>query len=579
MTEHSPTTSADLTQSRAQLDASSSADPTQLRAQLDAAMTKIADLEHQLDELAATTEERERAFACLKEELLNLKRMMFGPRRERLPEAPGQGHLFDEADPPNTLPEPTDDSPAGAESPKRRKGHGRRPIPDHLPRQEIRHDVAAADQTCACGREKTKIGEDVTEQLDYVPGKLLVLRHIYPKYACPCCRDGVTTAAIVPAPIPGGLPTAGLLALILVNKFATHIPLYRQQDELARAGLFFSRSTLCDWVQRCGELLKPLVDLMHKEVLKSRIIQGDETPVPVLDPSRDSTRKGYIWTTIGDRDHSYTTCHYTDSRSRDGPANFLAGFQGFLQTDAYSSYESIVRESAGKIVAVGCWAHARRDFFDARLNYPREAHHALGLIAQLYDIEDEIAGRSDAERLADRLARSVPVLNRLEEFLREQKKIALPHSKFGQAIGYALNRWEDLLRYTTDGALEIDINRSERTLRPCAIGRKNWMFFGSDRGGETAAICMSVLASAKRHGIEPVAYVTGLLNALSSENVDLRTLLPDVWVAAHPEHFQKDRRDEAEAAARRRRQRRADRRAKSGRAAEPALKDKFHENR
>jgi len=548
MAEHSPTTPDD---------------PARLRAQLDAALTRIADLERLLDELAATTEERERAYACLKEELLNLKRMMFGPRRERLPEAPGQGHLFGEADPPNTPPEPADDGPAAAGPPNRRKGHGRRPIPDHLPRQDVRHDVADDDQTCACGRAKTKIGEDVAEQLDYVPGKLVVLRHIYPKYACPCCQDGVTTAPRAPAPIPGGLPTAGLLAFILVNKFGTHIPLYRQQDELARAGIFLARSTLCDWVKQCGELLKPLVDLMHEEVLKSRIIQGDETPVPVLDRSRDSTKKGYIWTTIGDRDHPYTTCHYTDSRSRDGPAEFLAGFQGFLQTDAYSSYESIVLKSAGKILAVGCWAHARRDFFDARLNYPREAHYVLGLIAQFYDIEDEIAGHSDAERLAERQARSVPVLERLETFLRQQKETALPQSKFGQAIGYALNRWEALLRYTTDGALEIDNNRSERTLRPCAIGRKNWMFFGSDRGGETAAICMSVLASAKRHGIEPVAYVTGLLTALSSEEVDPRRLLPDVWIAAHPEHFQKDRRDEAEAAARRRRQRRADRRAKA----------------
>jgi transposase len=160
----------------------------------------------------------------------------------------------------------------------------------------------------------------------------------------------------------------------------------------------------------------------------------------------------------------------------------------------------------------------------------------------------------------------------LEKFLREQKETALPQSKFGQAIGYALNHWEELLRYTTDGALEIDNNRSERTLRPVAIGRKNWMFFGSDRGGETAAICMSVLATAKRHGIEPVAYVTALLAALSSEAVDLESLLPDVWIAAHPEHFQKDRRDEAEAAARRRRQRRADRRAKVARGADPMLK-------
>ena len=210
------------------------------------------------------------------------------------------------------------------------------------------------------------------------------------------------------------------------------MPLYRQQDELARADIFLSRSTLCGWLEQCAQLFKPLVELMHKEVLKSEVIQGDETPVPVLDRSRDSTRKGYIWTTIGDRDHPYTTFHYTDSRSRDGPAEFLKGFAGYLQTDAYASYESVVNESAGKIIAVGCWAHVRREFFDARLNQPREVHYVLGLIAQLYDVEDEIRGRSDEERLAARQERSVPVLKRLEEYLREQKEAALPQEPVRQ---------------------------------------------------------------------------------------------------------------------------------------------------
>jgi transposase len=302
---------------------------------------------------------------------------------------------------------------------------------------------------------------------------------------------------------------------------------------------------------------------MHREVLESEVIQGDETPIPVLDRSRDSTRQGYIWTTLGDRAHPHTTFHYTDSRSRDGPAAFLKGYTGFLQTDAYSSYESVVNGSAGKILAVGCWAHVRREFFDARHNQPREVHYVLGLIAQLYDVEDEVRGRSDQERLVARQERSLPVLKRLEVYLRDQQGQALPKSQFGKAINYALNQWEALLLYASVGHLEIDNNSSERTLRPCAIGRKNWMFFGSDRGGETAAICMSILASAKRHGIEPFAYVRQLLIALSSANVDRRTLLPNVWIAAHPEHFLQYRRDEAEVAARARKRRREQRRAES----------------
>ncbi len=495
MTELSPPIPDDLATCQAQLRA--------VLEQHAALLQRFDDLEHQLDETCATTEKLQRSYACLKEEYLALKRLLFGPRRERLPEAPGQGHLFDTEAVTSAPSEPTASDPSDPVPTKRRKGHGRRPIGDHLPRRDVLHDVPEEQRTCSCGRAKTKIGEDVTEQLDYIPGKIEVLRHIYPKYACSCCKDGVTTAPTASGPITGGLAAPGLLAFVVVSKFVKHMPLYRQQDELARADILISRSTLCGWLDQCAQLFKPLVELMHKEVLRSDVIQGDETPVPVLDRSRDSTRQGYIWATIGDRAHPYTTFHYTDSRSRDGPAGFLKGYAGYLQTDAYASYESVVKESAGKIIAVGCWAHVRREFFDARHNQPREVHYVLGLIAQLYDVEDEVRGRSDQERLAARQERSLPVLKRLEEYLRKQQALALPKSQFGKAINYALNQWEALLLYASDGRLEIDNNYAERTLRPWAISRKNWMFFGSDRGGETAAILMSILAGAKRHRIEP----------------------------------------------------------------------------
>jgi transposase len=412
MAEHLPPIPDDLATCQAQL-----------RVALEqhaALLQRFHDLERQLDEIWTTTEQLQRSYACLKEEFLALKRLPFGPRRERLREAAGQGHLFDTATAASLLPEPTASHPSEPEPAKHRMGHGRRPIGDHLSRRDVLHDVSEDQRTCPCGRAKTKIGEDVTEQLDYTPGTLEVLRHIYPKYACSCCKDGVVTAPTASGPIAGGLAATGLLAHVLVSKFIEHMPLYRQQDELARAGILISRSTLCGWLEQCAQLFKPLVELMHKEVLRSEVIQGDETPVPVLDRSRDSTRKGYIWTTIGDRAHPYTSCHYTDSRSRDGPAAFLKGYIGYLQTDAYASYESVVKESAGKIIAVGCWAHVRREFFDARRNQPREVHYVLGLIAQLYDVEDEVRGRGDAERLAARQERSLPVLKRLREYLREQ---------------------------------------------------------------------------------------------------------------------------------------------------------------
>jgi transposase len=530
--------------------------------QLRAALERIRDLERQLDELVATTAELQRSYDCLKEELLALKRLVFGPRRERLPEAPGQLHLFDaDVAPPLTY-LPTDPEPGEPSPPRRRcQGHGRKEIPDHLPRQDVLHDVAPEAQVCSCGRAKTRIGEDVTEQLDYIPGRIVVLRHVYPKYACSCCKDGVTAAEPVANPIARCLAAPGLLAFVLVSKFSEHLPLYRQQDVLGRHGIFLARSTLCGWLAQCAQLLRPLVDLMRQRVLQAEVIQADETTVSVLDATRDSTRTAYFWGYLSLGDQGYTVYDYRDSRGQEGPAEFLKDFRGYLQTDAYVSYESVVQQSGGRIIPVGCWAHARRNFFDARLSQPREVHYVLGLITQLYDIEDTIRGKGPDERLAVRRERSVGVLDRLEAFLREQQIGALPKSQYGQAIAYVLNHCEELRRFTEDGRLEIDNNTMERALRLCAIGRKNWLFLGSDQGGETAAICLSILAGAKRYRIEPLAYVRALLTAASSPEVDWKSLLPDVWIAAHPEHRLTYRHDEAEAAAIARRRRRERRRA------------------
>jgi transposase len=531
---------------------------------LRALFQRLHDLERQLEEIIATTGDLTASYECLKEEYLTLKRLLFGPRRERLPEAPGQQHLFDDPAPavvPAELPDNTPTEPSAPRAP--RKGHGRRMIPDHLPRTPVLHDLPPEERLCDCGREKARIGEDVTEQLDYQPGKVFVYKHIYPKYACSGCKDGVTSAPAAASPIAGGLAGPGMLAYVIVNKFSDHLPLYRQQDVFSRHGIFLARSTLCDWLAQCAEGLKPLVDLMRKHLLLSPAINADETPVSVLDPTRDSTRTGYFWVYLGDNGRPYTIFDYRDSRSRDGPAEILKDFRGYLQTDAYVSYESVVSQSAGRIIPVGCWAHARREFFDARLNQPREAHYVLGLIGQLYDIEDEIRLMDPAGRLVARQQRSVPILNRLEEFLREQRVTALPKSQYGKAIAFCLNHWSQLCRFTESGILAIDNNVAERALRLCAIGRKNWMFLGSDKGGETAAIYFSILAGAKRHQIEPFAYVRDLLIAISSDQVDWNSLLPDVWIAAHPEHVLKYRREEAEAAASSRRRRRAFRREKA----------------
>ena len=322
---------------------------------------QLRDLERQLDETCATTDELQRSYACLKEEYLALKRLFFGPRRERLPEVPGSNtssmttcrYL-------SRRKQPIPRRPRNCPACKRRKGHGRRPIPDHLPREDVLHDISPEERVCDCGREKARIGEDVTEQLDYEPGKMWVWRHIYPKYACSCCKDGVTSAEPVANPIARCLAGPGLLAYVMVSKFSEHMPLYRQQDVLSRHGIFVARSTLCGWMAQCAQLLRPLVELMQQRVVQLDVINADETPVRVLDRTRNSTRKGQFWTYITPGDHGYTIYVYRDSRSRDGPAEFLKDFRGYLQTDAYGAYESVVLESGGRIIPVGCWAHARR---------------------------------------------------------------------------------------------------------------------------------------------------------------------------------------------------------------------------
>jgi transposase len=253
---------------------------------LRAAFERLRDLERQLEEIIATTGDLTASYECLKEEYLTLKRLLFGPRRERLPEAPGQQHLFDDPAPASVPAELPDNAPAEPSTPRTpRKGHGRRMIPDHLPRTPVLHDVPPEERLCDCGREKARIGEDVTEQLDYQPGKVFVHKHIYPKYACSCCKDGVTSAPPAASPIAGGLAGPGLLAYVIVNKFSDHLPLYRQQDVFSRHGIFLARSTLCDWLAQCAEGLKPLVELMRKHLLLSPAINADETRVSVLDPT------------------------------------------------------------------------------------------------------------------------------------------------------------------------------------------------------------------------------------------------------------------------------------------------------
>jgi transposase len=532
----------------------------ELRQQAENAQRRIDELERVLDQTAADYDQLKEEHTELTETLAILRRYVFGQRRERFIEAAGQGHLFDI---PEIIEEPVPVAPDEA-SPKPPKAtrSPRRTRLDHLPHFRIPHEVPECEKTCSCcGSAKTLIGQDESRELEYVPAKLQVNVHVLPKYACSKCRDGVYSPPVPPKPVPGGIAGVGLVSFVIVSKFADHLPLYRLEDILMRHGVYLSRSTLCDWVRNAALVLKPLAELQKSLVLQSPVLWTDDTSVTVLGGKKFGRSTGRFWVYIGDVEHSYSVYDFTMSRARDGPASFLKEYQGFLQADAYGGYDGIYFNSDGRIEEVACWAHARRKFNDARSNAPREANQVLAWIQQLYDIEDRAKDFTYAERQLLRQQESVLILDRIGEYLDEPSKRALPKSALGKAMNYTRNQWAALRRYVVNGRLTIDNNPSERTLRLQAIGRKNWEFLGSVEAGPRASILFTILAGAKRHLLEPWAYVRDVLLRLSAGETDLESLLPDRWAATHPEHVLEHRLDESRRRAKRKKETRQRRRA------------------
>jgi transposase len=536
--------------------------------QAEDARRRIDELERVLEETAADYSQLQEKHAELAETLALLRRYIFGPRRERFHDDPGQGHLFELHEAALDLEvatpaEPDTAAPAGEPKTARPR---RRTSFDHLPHIRVEHDVDEAEKTCSCcGGAKHRIGEDCSRELEFTPAKLEVKVHVLPKYACPKCRDGVTSPPVPPKPIPGGIAGPGLVAYVVVSKFADHLPLYRLEDILMRQGVHLSRSTLCDWVRNAALLLGPLAELQKTLVLQTPVMWTDDTPVTVLGGEHPGSTKGRFWAYIGDSDHPYSVYDFTMNWSRDGPASFLADYHGFLQADAYGGYDGIFLGSNGRIVEVACWAHARRKFYDARSNAPREANQVLEWIQQLYDVEDRARDMTAAERQSLRERESVPILDRIEKYLDELSPRILPKSALGKALTYARNQRAALRQYVSDGRLTIDNNVSEQTLRILAIGRKNWEFLGSKEAGPRAAVLFTILAGAKRHRLEPWAYLRDVLLRLSAGETDLEALLPDRWGASHPEHVLKHRLDESRRKAARQKEKRQQRRATASR--------------
>jgi len=476
----------------------------------------------------ATGERRIRQLQHMLEQLL---RARYGPRRERLNE--NQLFLFaaeilrNQSSDSGQKEEPVSDRP-------KRQGHGRQRLPKSLKRQRIVFDLTEHEKQCPmCHGQLKRIGEEISERLEYVPASMIVIEEACQKYAC---QNGCTvvTAEKPMAPIEKGLPGPGLLAHVVVNKYGDHLPLHRQEAIFQRQGVAISRKTMCDWMRQCAELVSPLYERMKSSVLGSKVMQTDDTPVNVLDPSLPRARLGRIWTYVGDRNHPYTVYDYTPTRSRDGPDAFMKEFHGYLQADAYSGYDELYRDRNRNITEVACWAHARRRYFEAQSSDPMRSTVVLAYIRLLYDVEREARtiGLAGETRKALRQAKSMPILQDIKAYLEQEKPAVLPKSPEGMAISYTLSNWDALIRYCSDGDLEIDNNAAERSLRGIAVGRRNWTFLGSDKGGRTAAILTTITATCKRLRIDPFEYLRDILQHISTyPQNNLDDLLPDKWNA------------------------------------------------
>jgi transposase len=500
-------------------------------------------------EIARLQVEQQRAIdEAVKAAVAAILRRYYGPRSETFD--PRQLLLFGQQIDNAQLDQASIEDEAGEQlvtrRVKNRDKHGRQLLPEHLERIEIEHDLPQEQKACpVCGCERCRIGAEISEQLEYFPASFKVLKHVRHKYACHQCdfngfNPNIATAPKPPQPIAKGLPGPSLLAYVITSKLGDHLPLYRLENIFERQQVHIARSTLCAWMRCAGELVGPLVTLMTQRVRQSQVIHTDDTTVPIQSPGEQRCRQGRIWCYLGDDAHPYTAYDYTPSRSRDGPARWLAGYKGYLQADAYGGYDGIFHSQ--HVTEVACWAHARRKFYDAQDSDEHRALQMLALIGELYAVEREAKAacggvwsefardEQHARIVALRQERSVPVLARIKASLEAAQDMVLPRSPIAAAITYAQNQWTALTTYTTQGFLSIDNNASERALKRVAIGRKNWLFAGNDAAAENHARLWSLIASCQRHGVDPQRYLTSVLAKISQTPAEeLDQFLPDVW--------------------------------------------------
>ena len=470
----------------------------------------------------------------LHQQLQNLRRMHFGATSEKLS---GQPELFEQT---QELPVPPQDKITVTYERQRR---GRPSLPKDLPRERVDYDLSDAEKAEFDALEK--IGEEVSETLEYTPAKLIVIEHARAKYACR--KDGestIRTAFAQPSPLPKTNAGAGLLAQILVSTFADHLPLNRQENIFKRHGVDLPRSTLCEWKLASGELLAVLRAPLIEHTLNAPRLHTDDTTMPLIEGGRGRTKTARLWGYLGAGarqneagewvEHAPSVVfEFTESRESKHPVKFLKDYQGYLQADAYSGYDILY--STGRIIEVGCLAHCRRKFFEIAKTQktPGLAAEAVAWIAKLYGIESAIRGRPPDQKLVVRQTESVPVLSDFKAWLEGHYPTLLPQGPLGLAFGYALNHWRALTRYTENGVLVPDNNLMESAIRPIAMGRKAYLFAASERGGHVAATLYSLVGTCKLNRIEPYAYLKDVLQRLPSHPINrLAELLPFNWKPA-----------------------------------------------
>ena len=464
--------------------------------------------------------------AQLTHEIAGLRRFTFGKRGEQLSGA--QGSLLEEtvcAD--IAAIEVELDLLRGEPAPRPAQQPKRAALPEHLPRVEVRHEPDSA--TCQCGCQLQRIGEDVSEKLDYTPGLFTVERHIRGKWICKKC------ATLIQAPVPAhvidkGMATTGLLAQVLVNKYADHLPLYRQEKIFERAGMKLSRSTLAQWVGACGVQLQPMVDALREAILAHRVVHADETPVQMLKPGDKKTHRAYLWAYAPGafEDLRAVVYDFTEGRAGEHARAFFGDWQGKLICDDYVGYKKSFSEG---ITEIGCMAHARRKFFDLHVASKSQlAGQALKYIGMLYDTERQVKDLDAEHRRRWREEHARPVADALHAWMLAQRQRVPDGSATAKALDYSLKRWVALTRYLDDGQLPIDNNWIENQIRPIAVGRANWLFAGSLRAGKRAAAVMSLIQSAKLNGHDPYAYIKDVLSRLPTHKASqIGELLPHNW--------------------------------------------------